>query len=185
MGLFAVGGSIYAAGMSRWAKVQGNANTILAVLALVIACSGGAFAAGTALGKNSVGSAQIKNGSIQMQDLSSATVKRLRGSASGDPTGNPSAPSIDIPAGYTDYGNGVAYKPEEYPNGVKLHLYSYKKCGSFVSASVNFLDESGAIVDHDTEYGGAMSPGDRQDLALTTYGDADMVGYKITDITCY
>jgi hypothetical protein len=51
----------------------------VAYLALFFALGGTSFAAVTALPKNSVGSPQIKNGSIQKVDISKRTVSALRG----------------------------------------------------------------------------------------------------------
>lgn len=55
-----------------------NLNTALALLALAAGMGGSAYA-GTTIAKNSVGSAQIKNGSIKSADINSGTRKALKG----------------------------------------------------------------------------------------------------------
>jgi hypothetical protein len=63
--------------MSKFANhVRGH---FVAYLALFFALGGTSFAAVNALPRNSVGSAQIKNGAIQKVDISKRTVSSLRG----------------------------------------------------------------------------------------------------------
>jgi hypothetical protein len=52
--------------------------TVLGIIALIVALSGSVYAA-TSLPTSSVASAQIKNGSIQLKDLSPAARRALRG----------------------------------------------------------------------------------------------------------
>lgn len=62
-------------GMSRFAR-----RNFLALLALFVALGGTSYAAGTALlPKNSVGSKQVRNGSLQTADLSRRAKRALKG----------------------------------------------------------------------------------------------------------
>jgi hypothetical protein len=60
-------------------KVRPTPAGVIACLALAIALGGTAVAATTLVPKNSVGSAQVINGSLQKADLSKRTVTALRG----------------------------------------------------------------------------------------------------------
>src|SRR2546430_11633703 len=67
---------------------------VVAYLALLVALSGTSYAASTKLlPKNSVGSAQVINGSLQKGDLSTRAVAALRGARGGQgPPGAQGAP---------------------------------------------------------------------------------------------
>jgi hypothetical protein len=68
--------------------------TVLSIVALLVALSGTAYAAGVLAPKNSVGSAQVINGSLQKADLSKAAAAALKGNS-----GTPGSPGTAGPAG--------------------------------------------------------------------------------------
>ncbi len=67
--------------MDRIMRRRPSAATVISVIALFVALGGTSYAAVTALlPKNSVGSAQVINGSLQKSDLSTKAVAALKGS---------------------------------------------------------------------------------------------------------
>jgi hypothetical protein len=89
--------------MKRIGKRLSYAN-VAATIALFLALGGGAYAA-TQLPKNSIGSRQIKKGSIQVSDLSRAARKHLRGTTGDTGATGPQGPAgpttTNLPSGQT------------------------------------------------------------------------------------
>jgi hypothetical protein len=93
-------------------KLRPTPAGVIACLALTIALGGSAFAATALVPKDSVGSAQVINGSLQTKDLSGKARKALRGSRGPrgyeGPQGNVGPTGPKGPAGSPwTLGNGV------------------------------------------------------------------------------
>jgi hypothetical protein len=103
----------------------------IALLALFLALGGTALAAGNALlPKNSVGSAQVVNGSLQKADLSGKAVKALKGNrglrgAQGTPgpAGPQGAAGAQGPAGPQGPGGARGATGAQGPSGVVGYAY--------------------------------------------------------------
>jgi hypothetical protein len=88
----------------------------VAYLALFFALGGTSFAAVNALPRNSVGSAQIKNGAIQKVDLAKRTVSSLRGLRGLRGTAGPQGPAGPTGATGATGAAGATGPPGPFPD---------------------------------------------------------------------
>lgn len=92
----------------RWhtvALMRPSPPLLIALLALVLAVGGGAFAAGTM-----VTSAQIKNGTIKPADLSPALRRSIAQTGPPGPAGAPGLSQVEVVTGASDYALGSGYR---------------------------------------------------------------------------
>jgi hypothetical protein len=100
----------------------------VAYVALFFALGGTSIAAVNALPKNSVGSAQIKNGAIQKVDLAKRTVSSLRGLRGLRGLQGPAGPAG--PAGQTGATGAAGAKGDPGTPATKLFASVSADCGS-------------------------------------------------------
>ena len=105
--------------MNVTTKTTRSLRTVAAVVAVAVACSTGAYAAGAAITSSKqikagvVNTGDIKNGTVKVKDLNAKTVtavKRLEGWKTADLTGSwTTFPGYNDPGFRVDAVNGVVY----------------------------------------------------------------------------
>jgi len=105
--------------MNTTTKTASRFRTVAGVLAVTVACSGGAYAAGAAITSSAqiksgvVNTGDIKNGTIKVKDLNAKTVagvKKLEGWSNASLQGSwATFPARNAPAYRVDAANGVVY----------------------------------------------------------------------------
>lgn len=95
----------------------------------------------------------------------------------------------DIPAGYTDAGNGVAIKTDHtktcsYGKCAHLSVYAYDSCPSGVYLEAAVKDDSGVIVGMANDMITSLNAGDYADAELTILED-DGTKWQMKEVTCY
>lgn len=118
--------------------------------------------------------------------------------SSAAPSTQPAPPvstGPNIPDGYTDAGNGVAYRWAEhgtelvdcsyYDSCVGVIVYAYDGCPSGGYIEANALDANGTIVTFANDLIPTMYPGNEYFSLLGTIGYGSALSYRLTTIDCY
>jgi hypothetical protein len=96
----------------------------------------------------------------------------------------------EIPSGYTDGGEGLAWKwgsgdcSDSISGCNPVDVFAYEDCSSGVYLEANILDRSGAVIGYTNDSLGSLAKGQRGKMKLKIYEDgADKV--QITSSKCY
>jgi|GEM_PF-4385249 len=118
-------------------------------------------------------------------------VVRVNGS-SGNSSGS-SASTTKLPEGFTDFGNGVAYKGTGKPctnaslakTCAEMQLFAYKNCPSLVYIEGNLTSKAGVIYDTVNATVGSMTAGSTAVVQLASYKPiAETPNLTVTKLNC-
>lgn len=105
-----------------------------------------------------------------------------------------SADDLEIPSGYKDQQNGVAYKWLEkssseytcdYGKCSNLKVFSYRGCPSSVYGKVNFENSAGTVVGWTNDTLGSLPRGSYGILKFTYMGSSDATKVRLTELSCH
>jgi hypothetical protein len=180
-----------------------SAATILAALALFVALGGTSYAV-SKLPKNSVGSEQVRDGSLTAADLSAGAAssgprgpRGAQGPAGAPGATGPQGPAA-LPKGYVDRLDGLLSVPAQSPGtlaataaslrlpaghyGLQFTAHAYVESGGRTFIACRLTGPGGGLTTSTTALGATEQPAQQAALALADVTAFD--GTQTVSVTC-